>query len=90
MLRISFKDISKNNSKKIMKRIPDMIQKSIKGNITHNHAATADGIPIFINYMRPFIRGVKVGSVHAEMAVINYLLSKHFSSSCNVYRQCIL
>lgn len=65
-----------------------------KSNIKHKHACVALQknraiSPSFHNYMRNYICGIKCGSAHAEMCVINYLLNSLWSER-REKRSCIL
>jgi hypothetical protein len=55
-------------------------EKALKSNMTHKHACIAINkgciiSPAFHNYMRSYIFNYNCGCVHAEIAIINYLIN---------------
>lgn len=69
--------------------------KALESNITHKHACVAmiDKkiiSPIFHNYNRCQVFGTTFGSIHSEIAVINYLLNNISRGDYRKKQQCVL
>ena len=72
--------------------IDTLKKETSNSDIYHKHACVAimNGrriSPYFHNYKRSYMFNYNVGSAHAEMCVINYLLNQ---IKCKKYKYCIL
>lgn len=79
-----------------IERIVDILKHYTgKSDMNHKHACLAIKkgniiTPSFHNYMRTYIFNYKCGSVHAEMATINYLINSLWKVKWRKKQQCIL